>query len=145
MSFLSNAVSIALIKFDYSHVVISNCKFFVILFNIFLALKAQVFDNFWIIFVILPFFYNFNFLNFSLLWNLYLLTEFNKILMHLFEIKLFLTLTNLLDKSDEFNFFNNILFLIENLIWFIILIYVSSKNWIDLYKIFLYLLQILAL
>ena len=127
-SFLSDFISIAFIQFDNSHVVISNGYFFVVLCNIFLALKIQVFNNLAVIFIILPFFNNFNFLNFSLLRTLYLIAELNKILMHLIKIKLLLALAHLLDKSNKFDFFNNILFLIKKLIQFSFIVYVCPKN-----------------
>ncbi len=127
-SFLSDSISIAFTQFDNSHVVISNCQLFVVLCNIFLALKVQVFNNLAVILIILPFSDNFNFLNFSLLRILYLIAELKKILMHLIKIKLLLALAHLLDKSNKFDFFNNILFLIKNLIQFIFIVNVSSKN-----------------
>ena len=127
-SFFSDSISIAFIQFDNSHVVISNGQFFVVLCNIFLALKVQVFNNLAVIFIILPFFNNFNFLNFSLLRTLYLIAELNKILMHLIKIKLLLALAHLLDKSNKFDFFNNILFFIKMLNQFSFIVYVSPKN-----------------
>ena len=127
-SFFSDSISIAFIQFDNSHVVISNGQLFVVLCSIFLALKVQVFNNLAIIFIILPFFNNFNFLNFSLLRTLYLIAELNKILMHLIKIKLLQALAYLLDKSNKFNFFNNILFFIKKLIQFSLIVNVSPKN-----------------
>ena len=127
-SFFSDSISIAFIQFDNSHVVISNGQLFVVLCSIFLALKVQVFNNLAIIFIILPFFNNFNCLNFSILRTLYLIAELNKILMHLIKIKLLQALAYLLDKSNKFNFFNNILFFIKKLIQFSLIVNVSPKN-----------------
>ncbi len=127
-SFFSDSISIAFIQFDNSHMVISNGQLFVVLCNILLALKVQVFNNLAIIFIILPFFNNFNFLNFSILRTLYLIAELNKILMHLIKIKLLQALAYLLDKSNKFNFFNNILFFIKKLIQFSLIDNVSPKN-----------------
>ena len=127
-SFFSDSISIAFIQFDNSHVVISNGQLFVVLCSIFLALKVQVFNNLAIIFIILPFFNNFNCLNFSILRTLYLIVELNKILMHLIKIKLLQALAYLLDKSNKFNFFNNILFFIKKLIQFSLIVNVSPKN-----------------